>query len=562
MHFLALAVDYDGTIAENGNVPEHVCTALASLKASGRKLLLITGRELQALKHHFTQLDLFDLVVVENGALLYDPRTDTEELIADSASTALVERLRDKGVSPLSVGRSVIATWHPFEDAVISSIRELGLELQMTFNKDAIMVLPTGVNKASGLSAALLRLGICELNVVGVGDAENDHAFLAICGCAAAVNNAIDSIKARADICLSQDHGRGVCELIDMLLQKDAALVPVERIGVQLGRTADARKVWLPPESVLLVIGNSGSGKSSYVTWLTERMVEAHQGFCIIDPEGDYLSLDGAVTVGGLTTPPTTEESLHHLLQARLNVVVSTLALDPAARVQLFGELLPFIQQLRSSTGRPYWMVVDEAHYMLPHCAAWPSGFLANMGAIIVALDFDQVCPSLLDAVDVLVTLGSTARELVQRYAQHTQRRCPEFPARSSAPDYFCLWDVRHGGDVVLMAQQQPEQKHHRHSGKYAVGDVGAWHAFYFPSLDQRASNLAEFLSSLARLDDPAFRQHREAGDFSNWFREVIRDDVLANETRLLENDASVPLRDAQEQIAHLVQSRYHLEPQ
>lgn len=562
MHFLALAVDYDGTIAENGNVPEHVCTALASLKASGRKLLLITGRELQALKHHFTQLDLFDLVVVENGALLYDPRTDTEELIADSASTALVERLRDKGVSPLSVGRSVIATWHPFEDAVISSIRELGLELQMTFNKDAIMVLPTGVNKASGLSAALLRLGICELNVVGVGDAENDHAFLAICGCAAAVNNAIDSIKARADICLSQDHGRGVCELIDMLLQKDAALVPVERIGVQLGRTADARKVWLPPESVLLVIGNSGSGKSSYVTWLTERMVEAHQGFCIIDPEGDYLSLDGAVTVGGLTTPPTTEESLHHLLQARLNVVVSTLALDPAARVQLFGELLPFIQQLRSSTGRPYWMVVDEAHYMLPHCAAWPPGFLANMGAIIVALDFDQVCPSLLDAVDVLVTLGSTARELVQRYAQHTQRRCPEFPARSSAPDYFCLWDVRHGGDVVLMAQQQPEQKHHRHSGKYAVGDVGAWHAFYFPSLDQRASNLAEFLSSLARLDDPAFRQHRKAGDFSNWFREVIRDDVLANETRLLENDASVPLRDAQEQIAHLVQSRYHLEPQ
>ncbi|MFP7632832.1 HAD-IIB family hydrolase [Pseudomonas veronii] len=562
MHFLALAVDYDGTIAENGNVPEHVCTALAGLKASGRKLLLITGRELQALKHHFTQLDLFDLVVVENGALLYDPRTDTEELIADSASTALVERLRDKGVSPLSVGRSVIATWHPFEDAVISSIRELGLELQMTFNKDAIMVLPTGVNKASGLSAALLRLGICELNVVGVGDAENDHAFLAICGCAAAVNNAIDSIKARADICLSQDHGRGVCELIDMLLQKDAALVPVERIGVQLGRTADARKVWLPPESVLLVIGNSGSGKSSYVTWLTERMVEAHQGFCIIDPEGDYLSLDGAVTVGGLTTPPTTEESLHHLLQARLNVVVSTLALDPAARVQLFGELLPFIQQLRSSTGRPYWMVVDEAHYMLPHCAAWPPGFLANMGAIIVALDFDQVCPSLLDAVDVLVTLGSTARELVQRYAQHTQRRCPEFPARSSAPDYFCLWDIRHGGDVVLMAQQQPEQKHHRHSGKYAVGDVGAWHAFYFPSLDQRASNLAEFLSSLARLDDPAFRQHREAGDFSNWFREVIRDDVLANETRLLENDASVPLRDAQEQIAHLVQSRYHLEPQ
>lgn len=560
MHFLALAVDYDGTIAESGNVPEQVCTALATLRDSGRKLLLITGRELQALKHHFDRLDLFDLVVAENGALLYDPRTDTEELIADSASTELVQRLREKGVSPLSVGRSVIATWHPFEGAVITSIRELGLELQMTFNKDAVMVLPSGVNKASGLSAALLRLGICELNVVGVGDAENDHAFLAICGCAAAVNNAIESIKAQADICLRNDHGQGVCELIDMLLEKDAALVPVERIGMELGQTADARKVWLAPESVMLVIGNSGSGKSSYVTWLTERMVEARQGFCIIDPEGDYLSLDGAVTVGGLTVPPTTEESLHHLLLARLNVVVSTLALDPPARVQLFGELLPFIQQLRSTSGRPYWLVVDEAHYMLPHCAAWPAGFLANMGAVIVALDFDQVCPSLLEAVDVLVTLGSTARELVQRYAQHTQRSSPEFAPRTSAPEYCFLWELRKGNEVVQMTPQQPQQKHHRHSGKYAVGDVGDWHAFYFPSLDQRASNLAEFLSSLARLDDGAFCQHREARDFSNWFREVIRDDVLANETHLLETDASVASQDALARIARLVQARYHLE--
>ncbi|WP_460068793.1 HAD-IIB family hydrolase [Pseudomonas sp. S1_A06] len=177
MHFLALAMDFDGTIAENGNVPPQVCAALTRLKESGRKLLLVTGRELQALKHQFPNLDLFDLVIVENGALLYDPVTDTEELIADPASTELVASLRDKGVSPLSIGRSVIATWRPFENTVLSSIRELGLEWQMTFNKDAIMVLPPCVNKASGLSAALRRLGICELNVVGVGDAENDHAF-------------------------------------------------------------------------------------------------------------------------------------------------------------------------------------------------------------------------------------------------------------------------------------------------------------------------------------------------------------------------------------------------
>lgn len=117
-------MDFDGTIAENGSVPPEVCASLTSLKKSGHKLLLITGRELQALKHHFPHLDLFDLVVAENGALLYDPITDTEELIADPASTELVGRLRDNGVSPLSIGRSVIATWHPFENAVSNSIRD------------------------------------------------------------------------------------------------------------------------------------------------------------------------------------------------------------------------------------------------------------------------------------------------------------------------------------------------------------------------------------------------------------------------------------------------------
>lgn len=560
MHFLALAVDYDGTIAENGSVPPEVCASLAALKHSGRKLLLITGRELQALKHHFAQLSLFDLVVAENGALLYDPTTDTEELIADPASTELVGRLREKGVSPLSVGRSVVATWHPFEEAVISTIRELGLELQISFNKDAIMILPSCVNKASGLSAAFSRLGICELNVVGVGDAENDHAFLALCGCAAAVSNAIESIKARADICLTQDHGRGVCELIERLLQQDAALGKIERIGLRLGQTDDERPVWLPPGSVLLIIGNSGSGKSSYVTWLTERMVQARQDFCIIDPEGDYLCLEDAVTVGGLTTPPTTEESLRLLLQARLNVVVSTLALDPPARVQLFGELLPFIQRLRSTSGRPYWLIVDEAHYMLPQRAVWPLGFLANMGAIIVALDFDQVCPALLEGVDMLVTLGSTARELVQRFAHHTQRTCPAFPAHPPGLEPVCLWDLHHGEAVVLLEQLQPHQKHHRHSGKYAAGNVGAWRAFYFPALGKHASNLTEFLSALAQLDARAFGEHRRAGDFSNWFREVIRDDVLANKARLIENDDAVSIPVALEQISRLVQSRYHLE--
>ena len=559
MHFLALAVDYDGTIAHNGSVSPQVQAALVLLKNSGRKLLLVTGRELQALKHHFPQLGLFDQVIAENGAVLYDPMTDRDELITDSASTELVRSLRDKGVAPLSVGRSVIATWHPFEEAVINSIRDLGLELQLTFNKDAIMVLPPGVNKAFGLRAALRSLGICEQNVVGVGDAENDHSFLSICGCSAAVSNAIASIKSCVDIRLEHDHGQGVCELVDLLLQKDAALVSVDRNGMRLGQGANARDIWLPPESILLIVGNSGAGKSSYVTWLTERMVQAHQGFCIVDPEGDYLSLDDAVTIGGLTAPPTTEEAVHHLLQAELNVVVSALALRAEERIQLFGDLLPFLQALRKTSGRPYWLIVDEAHYMLPHCAVWPSGFLGNMGVVIVALDFEQVCPAVLDGVDMLLTLGSTSRPLIERFAQMRQRSCPAFPERTQSLEYACLWDLHDDREIMILDAVRPQQQHHRHCGKYVAGNVGPWHAFYFPALDRRAVNLTDFLTLSSQLEDSVLRQHLAAHDFSHWFRQVIHDDVLANQTDMIESDSQLASKSAMGQIASFVQSRYHL---
>src|SRR4051812_48531875 len=41
MHFHALAVDYDGTIAHHGRVDEITLNALKKLRESGRKLLLV-----------------------------------------------------------------------------------------------------------------------------------------------------------------------------------------------------------------------------------------------------------------------------------------------------------------------------------------------------------------------------------------------------------------------------------------------------------------------------------------------------------------------------------------
>ena len=190
MYFLALATDFDGTIAHHGIVDDSTREALAQFKQTGRRLILVTGRDLPDLKRAFPELELFDRVVAENGALIYDPATEQERILAAAPPAVFIEKLRERNVQPLAVGRSIVATWEPHETTVLEVIRELGLELQIIFNKGAVMILPPGMNKAAGTVAALDELELSPHNVVGVGDAENDHAFLRACGCAAAVANA------------------------------------------------------------------------------------------------------------------------------------------------------------------------------------------------------------------------------------------------------------------------------------------------------------------------------------------------------------------------------------
>jgi len=221
MRYRVLATDYDGTIAEDGRVDAATREALHRLRESGRRLILVTGREIPDLLRVFDGIDLFDRVVAENGALLFRPETREEMPLAAPASQELVAALRAKGVERLSVGRSIIATWRPHEVDVLHAIRELGLELEVIFNKDAVMVLPTGVNKATGLRAALKELRLSERDLVGVGDAENDHSFLEMCGLSVALDNAIPALKKRVSWVTRGARGQGVQELVDTWLQDD-----------------------------------------------------------------------------------------------------------------------------------------------------------------------------------------------------------------------------------------------------------------------------------------------------------------------------------------------------
>ena len=218
MKWRALACDYDGTLAHDGVVTASTAAAVERFRETGRHLFMVTGRELPQLKQVCPILDRFEWVVAENGALLHRPADDTTELLCEPASHALVESLRKFQLNWLSVGQAVIATVEPNEILVLEEIKRLGLELQVIFNKGSVMVLPTGVNKATGLKALVQKAGVSADEVIGVGDAENDHAFLECCGVGVAVANALPMLKERADFVTKGARGDGVAELIDLIL--------------------------------------------------------------------------------------------------------------------------------------------------------------------------------------------------------------------------------------------------------------------------------------------------------------------------------------------------------
>jgi phosphoglycolate phosphatase (TIGR01487 family) len=214
LRFRAIACDYDGTLADEGQVRTETIGVLRRCRATSRKLLLVTGRSLDDLRTVFSDLSLFDLVVAENGALLFDPSLGSEEPLCAAPPANFLTLLRERGI-PFTVGKQVVATIRPYEIDILKLVKETNLRLDVAFNRESVMVLPSDVDKGTGLITALARLGIAPAEVVGIGDAENDLPFLRLCGFSVAVANAIESLKEQVDVVTRAGYGAGATEIID-----------------------------------------------------------------------------------------------------------------------------------------------------------------------------------------------------------------------------------------------------------------------------------------------------------------------------------------------------------
>jgi HAD superfamily hydrolase (TIGR01484 family) len=568
MRYFCLICDYDGTIAQDGRCAPSTVEALKRVRASGRRVVLATGRQLPELQEIFPEYEIFDRIIAENGAILYRPASKDWKVLADPPSAEFVEELRRRGVYPLSVGQCIVATWHPFESIVLDVIREMGLELQVIFNKDAVMVLPAGVNKATGLQVALNEMKLSPHNAVGVGDAENDHAFLAMCECSVAVANALPALKERVDLVTKGDHGAGVEELIEKLLSEDlASLSPrLKRHQVLLGHAEGDGDFCLDPyESRLVIAGPSGGGKSTTVAAIVERLVEKKYQVCVFDPEGDYDEFEQFVTLGGPQRVPGVSEILEVLNAMEHSLSVNLLGVPLADRPGMFMSLLSRIQELRAKTGRPHCIVIDEAHHLLP--ATLDSASLTIPKELtsfaLVTVHPDQVARAILTSTNLLIAIGPNPSSVIAQFSAGAGKdlRPGSLPEPPKEAGEVIAWRFCESQQPVKVKVEPAKAELRRHRRKYESGELGEDKSFYFRGpdgkLNLRAQNMKLFTQLAEGVDEETWEHHLRQGDYSRWLRDSVNDAKIAEEVAKIEKDPRLSPSESRVQILDVIRKHY-----
>ena len=565
MQYHVLAADFDGTLAEQGVVPQSTLDALQRIKDSGRKLVLVSGRRLEPLLDLLPDIGLFDEVVAENGGVLFTPSSKSETVLTNAPPPELVQMMRERGVENIECGRVIVATWRPNEAIALDVISELAIDMQIIFNKDAVMLLPSGCNKAFGLKAALKSLQISPLNTVCVGDAENDEAMMRLCGVSVAVANALDPVKELCRIVTKEPRGAGVEELCEMILEDDLqflTITPQDELpfGVKFdGSTVNVRM----RGETMLVTGGPGGGKSTFAMQFIEQLTERGAQACIIDPEGDYEGIDGAINLGSGERAPTIDEILNLVEQPGHHCVVSVFAVEKKDRPDYFNRLLRALAELRSRTGRPHWIIVDEAHYAAP--ADWKPAEQWNQAELksimFITAFYDRVSKVVLDGTDWIVSIADDPTQAIKAVCERMDRPSPAIHQPEDNQNHRAIaWKVQ-DPETIWFSRLQSESDAQRHRHSLFEGEMDEEHQFIFRGAKNqfslRAANLKRFIELASGLDDETWTFHLERNDYSNWIDHVIKDYGLAKEIREIETKSELAPADSREAVKHTIEERF-----
>lgn len=518
-YFHAVAVDYDGTLSRGPRPTFEALNAVAAVRDRGYKVVLVTGRILAELRADFPDVDQhFDCIVGENGAVL-SSRQGTR-LLTSPVDTSLEHDLLTQGI-PVRRGEVLLALDSIHDELVTSVIDRLGLECQIVRNRGALMVLPAGVNKGSGLSDALADLGISPHNTVGIGDAENDHSLLEVCEIGVAVGDAVPSLRARADLVLPGEDGWAVGAFLVGPFLSDLAGTPSKRRTIALGTYDDGAAATVPASRATIAIhGASGTGKSYLAGLIAEQLIRMDYTICILDLEGDHLAvggLHGAVAIGGREPLPPPAQVDRLIRQGFTSVVIDLSLEAPDVKRGYALAMLDQLRLTRAAVGLPHWIIIDEAHVPIAGGLRHWWRDSAESGICFITYRPELLAPELDQVADFVITSRDDRLATLRR-------RTDDGPGRVFAP-----------GERLTA--------HVRHWHKYIEGQLPAERRFYFRDrhglTGRSAGNLLEFRDEIRRASADTLRHHSAHGDFSRWLSSVCPAPSIVNATQVAEIELS-----------------------
>jgi hypothetical protein len=571
MKFGVLALDYDGTIARDGALDPDVKAAITEVRARGIVVVIVTGRILSDLRQAVGDLGFVDAVVAENGGVLAFPNGQTR-LIGHVPPQAFLDELRRRAVK-FNTGQCIVEADADSAPQILGLIRQLELPLVLLFNRSRLMILPQAISKGTGLREALNVLRLSVHNAIAIGDAENDHDLLAVSEIAVAVSWGSPALQKEADEILNGDGPRAVAAYIRRASQE--MRLPLGRIGrhrMALGAAGDGRPIALAVHGRnLLVVGDPQSGKSWANGLACEQMILQGYCVCVIDPEGDYGSLEslpGVVVLGGDDQPPELPDVARALRHFDLSVVVDLSRILYEEKVRYLNALLPMLASLRRTTGLPHRIVIDEAHYFLrePNVKQLLD-FDLNAYTLVTYRPSD-LHPDLRGDIDAVIVKRSTQPQEVQALLAMVGNKGVEQEwtiALGSLADYEAalLPGIEEAEGKLTRFTLLPRLTPHvRHETKYLDVQLVEGQEFVFTdngkSIGTPARSLKQFVLSLANTPATSLDGHARRGDFSRWIEGVFHDHRLASDVRKIEQRYRLGhLRDVREPMASLIRDRY-----
>ena len=575
MKLSVLALDYDGTIATDRGVDGEVRQAIAEARTNGITVLLVTGRILSELRRVAGDLHFVDGVVAENGAVVHFPGNDHTSVLAPRVAEPLLRGLEQERLT-FHAGECLIDADAGDGQRLLGIIRRLELPYVLVFNRSRVMLLPQGVSKATGLQTALEMLRLSPRNMVAIGDAENDHELLRLSELGAAVRWGSAVLQAAADRVVSGEGPRDAAAYIRALMATDQLPLPQRaRRYLRLGYAEDGREFSLAVKGRnVLVTGDAKSGKSWIAGLLCEQLILQGYCVCVLDPEGDYRSLEalpGVTVLGGEDPPPTPRELLRALRYPDRSVVIDLSRLPQDEKIAYIRAALPAVNHMRRQTGLPHRIVLDEAHYFLHDAEAHHLLDLERNGYTVVTYCASRLPPTLLAATEVMiVTCESNGEELDALY-----RRCQSCQTRLDAAGWRTLFarvstgqavalpiTEEAGGELRLFNIGRRLTPHVRHREKYVDVPVTERKGFVFgaPGPSARARTLREFVTILEAHSADTMQAYLRRGDFSRWIGDVFGDHALAAEIRGQESRyVSGADGDTIPEIVSAIRGRYDL---